>query len=795
MASILSQLISSFKTKSSGNTGGHRDIYGRYIENAEIFFYPERLKGIPVFDVESIFNHYSEYIEEIRKHVDVGNHRNVSNGNSLFDELITFPIKRYIKYAHMIPASENHHHSSPGGLIVHSLEASALALRYAKERNAPTTGMIDIDKAQAPIFHYAAWLGGLLHDGGKILQDIIIDAVEVIHPETRESESVKERIPSWQPQKEDLISWAKRFGVASYSVTFRESRVHKRHNIDSVQLLQPILGKGEALDYLLSEHGIHGQLTKVLSGYTTRRDYLSCAIREGDTRSTAKDISLLKDSMIGTREKSVFALIFKGMELAKPDWKINETNGQLWVIGSDVYLRWSSAIDTIVKKAIEYELNIPLDARTLVDIMEERGVISWFDKDNKTVKFSCGEFSDEEIKQVCSGEKSVAWEELIKIKWSGYVFGADPLPNSQKGLILLPANGQVLSVDTEGNCIPISIEPKKVEEQEPQVDLVSTGELTVPADVKYQTATNADSHQDNSSETSSASEAGNFVEQKEKPKIPAKQEKNKKSPRAKDSKSSHKGIVFKNRPPKTQQVNQLSDEQNTSKSPYPCQEIGQLCDFKFPYILLKGSILIDAVLASSKLGKSIRDIGKVFEDANVIEIDLSKPSARTVVINDTKYFKLKKRYSSLFSYSAEQVELKDADKSQRKDAVIPQPDSHVVEPTHKQPSSESAMPADYGLSMHITNCEPDSLGSILGEMDKELRNKMLSEDAHSITISTLAFEKYIRTSYPKSNFRMTKFLNRLEKQHIDFSKDTNGSSLTIKYSEIQFIKVGVANDS
>ena len=107
---------------------GFEDIYGRPIDNGIEFFYPKKNVGIPVFSINTIYRHHLKVINDIIDKSMIGDHRRTPDGDSVIDELYRKAIKRYISYAHMLPASENHHHSNTGGLIAHSLQAALFSL-------------------------------------------------------------------------------------------------------------------------------------------------------------------------------------------------------------------------------------------------------------------------------------------------------------------------------------------------------------------------------------------------------------------------------------------------------------------------------------------------------------------------------------------------------------------------------------------------------------------------------------------------------------------------------------------
>lgn len=447
-----SSAIASLKPK---RDNPHRDIFGRVIEHGEEFFHPQTFKGIPVFDTNSIMRHYKPLLDKLQLHTDIGSHRRTPDGkHNLFDALYTDIVRRYIEFAHMIPASEDHHHAHTGGLIVHSLEVSIASLRYAKEVEVPKTGFSDLDQQLKPIMHYCAWMAGLLHDAGKIMIDISVDAAEVLHPLTKRPIPIINLVPSWRPQKESLTAWALRYNVASYSVSFYNDRKHKRHNVDSAQIIKPLLDGTYALDYILEsplKNETYSELCRVLSGYTMSKDYLSTAVRHGDADSTGRNVGIEYDRVRGNRVVSTASRIYHAIKNARKDWDWNITNAEGWVIAGDVYLRWTSAIDSIIRVAKEMQFALPSDARNLLTIMESNGLVQMYDKTNRMVKFFPGSFTPEDIPMIASGQRNIRWMDLFKMRGREMVFGADPMPDSVPGILFLPENKVFVIIDSIGN--------------------------------------------------------------------------------------------------------------------------------------------------------------------------------------------------------------------------------------------------------------------------------------------------------------------------------------------------------
>lgn len=450
-----------------------RDIYGMEVENADDFFHPQKFRGIPVISAEYIVKHRKPELDKLHQHIEFGSQRTAPDGRELFDVLFLDIIKRYVEFVHLIPASEDHHHSHPGGLLLHSLEASIESLRWAKERQVETTGFVDIDARAKPVWNYCAWLGALLHDAGKLMHDITVNAVEVRDPKSTSKMPAPTDIPSWEPAFESLIDWAKAHNVSSYSVNWMRKRVHNRHNIDTSQLLQPILRDHFAIKYLHStpvSRNIYSELTRVISGYATSDDFLSEAIRMGDSSSTTKSLGYIYDARLGSRQISTAQRLYRSILSACADWEWNRPEAKGWVIGSDVYLRWSSAIDSIIRESISIGYSLPNDVSTVLNIMENNSLTGLFDRkylNDRIVRFTAGKFSEEERQKIALGQLKKLWHDLVKLRGPELIFSESPMPASQPGMFFLPQEKKYFYVTKEGDINEVVVDTKKKQPASP----------------------------------------------------------------------------------------------------------------------------------------------------------------------------------------------------------------------------------------------------------------------------------------------------------------------------------------
>ena len=119
-------------------------------------------------------------------------------------------LEQFAYYVQQVPASENHHHAHPGGLLDHSLESAAIALRHCSAKELPINTPTEDRKKLAPVWRYGVLVAALLHDLGKPLTGMIINLYEL--PDTNDP-------IRWHPDA-GVMDMGQRY--AWYSVDFPE---------------------------------------------------------------------------------------------------------------------------------------------------------------------------------------------------------------------------------------------------------------------------------------------------------------------------------------------------------------------------------------------------------------------------------------------------------------------------------------------------------------------------------------------------------------------------------------------
>lgn len=101
-----------------------------------------------------------------------------------FDRLYLNPISRYAELVQLLPASENHHHAYPGGMLDHGLKVITYALKIRQSHLLPSGAQPEAQIAQAEAWTAALAFAALGHLLGTIVVEAHIEYADgsVWHP-------------------------------------------------------------------------------------------------------------------------------------------------------------------------------------------------------------------------------------------------------------------------------------------------------------------------------------------------------------------------------------------------------------------------------------------------------------------------------------------------------------------------------------------------------------------------------------------------------------------------------------
>lgn len=153
-------------------------------------------------------------------------------------------IRRFAHWMGPLPASRAHHHSGRGGLFTHSLGVALAALHMSVAKNVTFGSSPRERDADGLAWQLICFLGGLLHDIGKVHTLGHVLAHTVV-PETDSqgfrSSAAPIHVVRWEPMVEGFEGWAKVNRVRSYYIDYdiEEPLAHKDFTVRYVMALVP----------------------------------------------------------------------------------------------------------------------------------------------------------------------------------------------------------------------------------------------------------------------------------------------------------------------------------------------------------------------------------------------------------------------------------------------------------------------------------------------------------------------------------------------------------------------------
>ncbi|ENP8454839.1 TraI domain-containing protein [Photobacterium damselae] len=418
----------------------------QYID--DLIKYPPTTKGIPLLSINKIVASQSELLRLTLRDSGLNDPYNGNDHEAViaflkgtskhhsgepldmnFDTLYRQVLLNYAQYIHLLPASEAHHHSDVGGLVRHSLEVALNSLRQSYQQILPAIGHVDEEQYRKPRWQYAAWIVGLLHDAGKILFDMRVYDID--------------SGVDWNPYLSNIYEWGKNHNVERYRVTWRAEHRHKKHENLSIQIIDWVLTP-EAKAFLMDNSDeLAIEMNHALTDYHTQDGYLQTCLRKADSASTDKDIKTQWHDLMGKRRYPLEGVIISAMRRLRDSWALNEANGNIWVIGGEVYLTYPRSIQAIISKLQKENTDVPAEVSRVLEILENRNLVKRLEPETSVSYFT----PSVQINGLVQPER------IVKLAWPSLLYESLPVPNSIPGLLRLNNRGKSIEFTPDGAIV------------------------------------------------------------------------------------------------------------------------------------------------------------------------------------------------------------------------------------------------------------------------------------------------------------------------------------------------------
>lgn len=238
-----------------------------------------------------------------------------------FTALYRAPIERYAVLVQDFPASEAHHHAYPGGMLDHTLDVVAYALKLRQSHLLPVAAPPETQAFQAEAWTAGIAYAALLHDIGKIAVDV--------HVEYASGER-------WHPWHGALCR--------PYRFRYREDRQYRLHGAAAGLIYAAILD-ASIMDWLSGFPDLWAALLYVLAGQLEHAGVLGEIVIQADQASVAAELGGDPSKARTAPRQALQRKLLDGLRhLVRTDLRLNQPHGSdgwltqdaLWLVSKTV---------------------------------------------------------------------------------------------------------------------------------------------------------------------------------------------------------------------------------------------------------------------------------------------------------------------------------------------------------------------------------------------------------------------------------------------------------------------------
>jgi conjugal transfer pilus assembly protein TraI len=317
--------------------------------------YPPFMKGLPVVAPAKLIETQKELLERIAN--------STIATPDVFENHYLAAVSRFAAFAHLLPASQSHHHRGAGGLLRHAIEVGLWALQSADRVLLKSAVSPMHRREMEPRWQLAVFLAAMCHDAGKPVTDLTV--------------TNKDRTTTWHPISEDLYEWAINHGVNAYFLEWREGR-GKQHTALSSLIAERIIGAKSLAWIAEVDTDLVVWLMESLAGNPGPTNLIYDLVSKADQSSVERDLKTLGVAMAGYElgvpvERHLIDIMRRFVREGM--WLINLPGARLWNIDGHVYLVWPAAGEELARKIKEDGIpGMPRTPDGILDMLIDRGM-------------------------------------------------------------------------------------------------------------------------------------------------------------------------------------------------------------------------------------------------------------------------------------------------------------------------------------------------------------------------------------------------------------------------------------
>jgi integrating conjugative element relaxase (TIGR03760 family) len=270
-----------------------------------------------------------------------------------FAALYQAPIERYAMLVQDFPASEAHHHAYLGGMLDHTLDVVAYALKLRQSHLLPVAA-----PPEAQAFQAEAWTAGiayaaLLHDIGKIAVDL--------YGEYESGEC-------WHPGHGALCR--------PYRFRYRNDRQYRLHGAAAGLLYATVLD-ASIMDWLSGFPDLWAALLYVLAGQPEHAGVLGDIVVQADQASVAAELGGDPAKARTAPKHALQRKLLDGLRhLARSELKLNQPHGSDgWLTQDALWLMSKTVCDKLRAYLLSQGIDgIPTDNIRVFSELQDHGI-------------------------------------------------------------------------------------------------------------------------------------------------------------------------------------------------------------------------------------------------------------------------------------------------------------------------------------------------------------------------------------------------------------------------------------
>lgn len=269
----------------------------------------------------------------------------------------------YAELVHLLPASEHHHHNTPGGLMRHGLEVACFMLDWM----VLTKFDYELTPGEASKrlrrWYVAGIIAALFHDAGKPLTDVRITTFE----------GDKE----FYPGPQTIHEWCRDNNITRYFITWVADRKDK-HQRETTRLIGQYVTP-EIHKWLLE--GGKDIFDALLCATSDEPGPLTAAVKSADHQSVRADRARTGASNSAPEQTTgvpVHSICIDAMRnlVSNGTWTFNEPGSRLWNTPDGLYIGWAQGSEDIIAEVAKDGVGgFPRSEISLMAMMVDREII------------------------------------------------------------------------------------------------------------------------------------------------------------------------------------------------------------------------------------------------------------------------------------------------------------------------------------------------------------------------------------------------------------------------------------